>query len=158
MMKPNPSQLIKIDQIHTLDAPQPAYGDVVIVDENAAVRMLLAESLTELGFSSVMFDNADAATSHLVDVQGNCRLIIADQGISNLSEALDFIKMAGDEWPLIPSILTSGHLIEDHLIPSSSIYLRKPYTLDQLESTVLAAVSGAGNLPQIGDISNGSSR
>ncbi|KPN94112.1 response regulator [Pseudomonas nunensis] len=153
MMKPNSSQLNKIDPIHTFDAPQPAYGDVIIIDENAAVRLLLAEILTEFGFSSVIFDHAEAAMSHLVDVQGKCPLIIADQGISNVSEALDFVKMAGDEWPLIPSILTSGHVIEDHLIPSSSSFLRKPYTLNQLESTVTAALSRASHMPQTRDAS-----
>jgi DNA-binding NtrC family response regulator len=126
MINPKSSQLVKFDQMHASAETPPADGDVIIIDENAAVRMLLAETLSEIGFTSIIFDNADAAMNHLLDVQGNCPLIIADQGISRPSEAIDFIKMTEGKWPLIPAILTSGHVLEDHLIPSSSTYLRKP--------------------------------
>ncbi|MFJ3367953.1 hypothetical protein [Pseudomonas sp. NPDC086251] len=127
---------------------QAVHGEVVVIDENAAIRMLLAETLSEIGLTSIVFDNVDAAMNYLLSVQGNCALIIADQGISSSSQAIDFIQKAAEEWPSIPAILTSGHVIEDHLIPPSSTYLRKPYTLDQFESIILTILQTHIALPQ----------
>jgi len=40
--------------------------------------------------------------------------------------------MAKGKWPGVASILTSGYVIEDVMIPPSTIYLHKPWTLDDL--------------------------
>jgi DNA-binding NtrC family response regulator len=109
---------------------------VVVIEDDPVVRMLLAESLAEIGFSSATFDNAISGLTHLSRVRGDCSLIIADQGLPGGIQGTEFIRMVRERWPTIPSILSSGYFIEEHLIPSSVTYLHKPYTLDQLEKTI----------------------
>jgi DNA-binding NtrC family response regulator len=98
--------------------------------------MLLAETLAEIGFSSAAFDNASAAMTHLQKMNGCCALIIADQGLPGGIRGSEFIQMAKEIWPTIPAILTSGYLMDEQVIPPSTTYIRKPYTLDQLEQAI----------------------
>ena len=114
----------------------PITGRVIIIEDEPVVRMLLDETLSEIGFSSATFDNAASALTHLISIKGDCTLIIADQGLPGGVQGAEFIRFANKQWPSIPSILTSGHLIDEHVIPASTIYLHKPYTLDQLETTI----------------------
>jgi hypothetical protein len=36
----------------------------------------------------------------------------------------------------LPAILTTGYLIDEQVIQQSTAYIRRPYTLDQLEQTI----------------------
>lgn len=38
--------------------------------------------------------------------------------------------MVASRWPSISAILTSGYLIDPEAVPTSSIYLHKPWSLD----------------------------
>lgn len=58
------------------------------------VRMLLEETLAEIGFSSTAFDNATEALTHLSNVKGDCALIIVDQGLPGGIQGAEFIRMA----------------------------------------------------------------
>lgn len=114
----------------------PITGHVIVIEDEPVLRMLLEETLAEIGFSSATFDNAASALTHLISIKGECALIIADQGLPGGIQGSEFIRLAKEQWPSIPSILTSGYLIDEQVIPASTIYLHKPYTLDQLETTI----------------------
>lgn len=118
----------------------PTAGHVIAIEDNPVVRTLLEESLAELGFSSATFDNAAAALTHLGRIKGECILIIADQGLPGGIQGSEFIRLAKEQWPLIPSILTSGYVVDEQVIHPSTIFLRKPFTLDQLEMTIGSAL------------------
>jgi DNA-binding NtrC family response regulator len=117
------------------DEQLPITGHVIVIEDDPVVRMLMEETLAELGYTSTSFDNAAAAMTHLEAVDGDCALIIADQGLPRGVQGTELISLANERW-LIPSILTSGYEIELHLISPSTTYLQKPYTLDQLENTI----------------------
>ncbi|SED15070.1 Response regulator receiver domain-containing protein [Pseudomonas frederiksbergensis] len=123
-----------------LDEQLPATGHVIVIEDDSVVRMLFEETLAELGFSSATFDNAASALTHLLRIKGECILIIADQGLPGGIQGSEFIRLAKEQWPLIPSILTSGYVVEEQLIPPSTIFLHKPYTLNQLEMTIVAVL------------------
>lgn len=108
----------------------------IIIEDEPVVRMLLQETLTEMGFTSAGFDNAVQALTHLIHIQGDRTLLIADQGLPGGVQDTELIRMANNRWPSIPSILTSGYLIDKQVVPPSATYLHKPYTLDQLEKTI----------------------
>ncbi|MFJ2683995.1 response regulator [Pseudomonas sp. NPDC087342] len=120
---------------------RPVHGRVIVIEDEPVVRMLLEELLAELGYASAGFDNAVQALSYLVHIEGDCALIIADQGLPGGMRGTDFIRMANERWPSIPSILVSGYSVEEELIPLSTTFLKKPYTLAQLESTIATATS-----------------
>jgi DNA-binding response OmpR family regulator len=126
---------------------KPVAGSVIVVESDPLVRMLLEEMLDEIGFSSEVFDNAGSALTHLKRIKGDCTLIIADQGLPGGIPGSEFIRLANEQWPSAPSILTSGYLIEDQVIPPSTFYLRKPYTLSKLETTIATVLRQRTPLP-----------
>jgi DNA-binding NtrC family response regulator len=124
------------------DELMPITGHVIIIEDEPVVRMLLGETLAEIGFTSAAFDNAGVALTHLIHLQGDCRLIIADQGLPGGIQGTEFIRMAQDRWPSIPAILTSGYLVDEQVIPPATTHLPKPYTLEQLEETIATVLRG----------------
>jgi len=127
----------------------PITGHVIVIEDEPVVRMLLEETLAEIGFSSATFDNAASALTHLISIKGECTLIIADQGLPGGIQGAEFIRLANEQWPSTPSILTSGYLIDEQLIPASTIYLPKPYTLEQLEKTIAIVLLRQRALKQV---------
>jgi DNA-binding NtrC family response regulator len=120
---------------------QPVLGRVIVIEDEPIVRMILEELLAELGYASAAFDNAIQAMSYLVHIEGECTFIIADQGLPGGIRGTEFIRIANERWPSIPSILVSGYSVDEQLIPLSATFLHKPYTVAQLESTI-ATVTG----------------
>ena len=47
----------------------PTTGHAIVIDDEPVVRMLLEETLAEIGFSSATFDNAASALSHLISIK-----------------------------------------------------------------------------------------
>jgi len=84
----------------------------------------------------VAFDNAASALTHLTNAKGDCSLLIADQGLPGGMQGSEFIRLVKERWPSIPSILTSGYAVDEQMIPPTTIFLAKPYTLDCLETTI----------------------
>lgn len=119
----------------------PNTGLVIVIEDEPVLRMLLEETLAEIGFSSATFDNAASALTHLISIKGDCTLIIADQGLSGGIQGSEFIRLANEQWPSIPSILTSGYLIDEQVMPPSTFYLHKPYTLGKLETAIATVLS-----------------
>lgn len=118
----------------------PIAGHVIVIEDDPVVRMLLEETLAEIGLTSASFDNAASALTHLTNINGECALIIADQGLPGGIQGSELIRLAMEKWPSIPSILTSGYLVNEQLIPPSTTYLAKPYTLNDLETTIATSL------------------
>lgn len=119
----------------------PALGLVIVIEEEPIVRELLGEILADLGFTSEAFDNAIQALKYLEDIVADCALIIADQGLLGGRPGYNFINMVNECWPSIPSILVFGSTKEAKSILLAATYLRKPYTVAHLESTILTITS-----------------
>ena len=86
-------------------------------------------------------DTADDALIYLLEAHDQCRLVIADHGVPGQIQGIELIEMVKGRWPCIAAILTSGYLIDPTTVPPSTIYLHKPWSLDDL---VIAVAS----LPQ----------
>jgi len=72
-----------------------------------------------------------------------------DQGLPGGMQGAEFIHMAKERWPSVPSILTSGYLIDEQVIPPSATYLHKPYTLEQFEKTIADVLGHQRSMKQI---------
>ncbi|MNI89746.1 hypothetical protein D3C73_1471880 [compost metagenome] len=65
-----------------------------------------------------------------------CALVIADHGLPGQLQGTEFIEMIKVKWPAAATILTSGHSLDPSVVPSSTTYLGKPWTLDDLVMAV----------------------
>ncbi|MFJ2684405.1 hypothetical protein ACIOYV_11775 [Pseudomonas sp. NPDC087342] len=99
----------------------------------------MTDILSEIGIESCAFGSADDALTYLLEAHGHCPLVIVDQGLPGQIKGAEFIAMVKGKWPSVASILTSGYAIEEAMVPPSTIYLHKPWALDDLVLAVAHA-------------------
>jgi len=114
----------------------PILGEIIVIEDDPTLQSLMTEIMTEIGAHTVAFDTADDALTYLLESHDECVLVIADHGVPGQVQGTEFIEMVKGRWPHIPAILTSGYLIESTLIPPQTIYLHKPWSLDNLVNAV----------------------
>lgn len=118
----------------------PVSGEVIVVEDDPTLRVLMSDILAELGAKSLAFEKADDALMYLLEAHGQCPLVIVDQGLPGQIQGAEFIEMVKGKWPSIGSILTSGYELDPAKTPQSTIYLHKPWSLDQLVVAVAAVL------------------
>lgn len=116
----------------------PIEGTVIVIEDDATLRPLMADILSEVGAEVMAFETADDALTHMLGSHGNYPLVIADESLPGQIQGIEFIEMAKRRWSAIAAILTSGYLIDPTTLPPGTIYLHKPWSLDDLVITVAA--------------------
>jgi DNA-binding response OmpR family regulator len=116
----------------------PIQGEIIVIEDDPTLRSLMVDIVEEIGAKALAFETADDALTHLLEAHDQCRLVIADHGVPGQIQGIEFIEMVRGRWPYIATILTSGSLIDPASVPPSTIYLHKPWSLDDL---VIAVVS-----------------
>lgn len=110
----------------------PIQGEIVIIEDDPTLRSLMVDIVAEIGAEAVAFNTADDALTYLLEAHDQCRLVIADHGVPGQIQGTEFIEMVRGRWPYIAAILTSGYLIDPATVPPATIYLHKPWSLDDL--------------------------
>lgn len=110
----------------------PIQGEIIVIEDDPTLRSLMMTIMAEIGAGAVAFETADDALTYLLQAHGQCSLVIADHGVPGQIQGIEFIEMVRGKWPAIAAILTSGYLIAPSDVPSSTIYLHKPWSLDDL--------------------------
>jgi DNA-binding response OmpR family regulator len=114
----------------------PHTGWAIVVEDDPTLRTLMMEILSEIGVQSLDFETAGAAFIFLLQTDGNCPLVIVDQGLPGQLQGREFIEMVRAKWPATSAILTSGLELDPASVPSSTIYLRKPWSMDALVNAI----------------------
>ena len=114
----------------------PIEGTVIVVEDDPTLRTLMTDILFEIGAESLAFDTADEALTHLLQNPLHCPLVIVDEALPGQVQGLEFIEMIQSLRPWIGTILTSGYLIDPSDLPIHTIYLHKPWSLDDLVISV----------------------
>ena len=110
----------------------PIQGEIIVIEDDPTLRSLMVDIVTEIGAKAVAFDTADGALTYLLEAHDQCRLVIADHGVPGQVQGTEFIEMVRGRWPFIAAILTSGYLIDPSTVPTSTVYLHKPWSLADL--------------------------
>ncbi|MXI49850.1 response regulator [Pseudomonas moraviensis] len=114
----------------------PIRGEVIVIEDDPTLQLLMTDIMDEIGAKTVPFATADDALTYLLEAHCECALVIADHGVPGQVQGIEFIEMVKGRWPHIAAILTSGYLIESTAVPARTIYLHKPWSLDELVTAV----------------------
>lgn len=114
------------------DGMLPIRGEVLVIEDDPTLQSLMTDIMAEIGAKTVSFSTADDALTYLLEAHGDCALVIADHGVPGQIQGIEFIEMVKGKWPHICAILTSGYLIEPTAVPAGTIYLHKPWSLDEM--------------------------
>lgn len=107
-------------------------ASVLVVEDEALVRMAIVHRLEEEGFFVLEASNADEALEILV-TNLDVRLVFTDVDMPGTMDGIKLASAVRDRWPPIKIVVTSGykHVRLDD-IPAEAEFVPKPYNADRL--------------------------
>ena len=109
---------------------------VLVVEDEVLIRMNAADMVGSAGFDVVEAGNADEAIA-ILEARSDIHIVFADIQMAGSMDGLKLAQFVRHRWPPIKIIATSGHhLFQDGDLPDGGIFLPKPYTIDQISSTL----------------------
>jgi CheY-like chemotaxis protein len=117
-------------------ADTPSRQVVLIVEDEALVRMTAVDMIEEAGFEVVEATNADEAIL-LFEARLDITVVFTDIEMPGSMNGLRLAEAVRGRWPPIKIIATSGHcVVRDGDLPSGGLFLAKPYSLSQISSAL----------------------
>ena len=113
-------------------ADTPSRQVVLIVEDEALVRMTAVDMIEEAGFEILEATNADEAIL-LLEARLDITVVFTDIEMPGSMNGLRLAEAVRGRWPPIKIIATSGHyVVRDGDLPSGGLFLAKPYSLNQI--------------------------
>ncbi|PSJ43323.1 response regulator [Allosphingosinicella deserti] len=101
---------------------------VLVVEDEALIRMMLADQLTADHFCVVEAENADVAMAMLRD-RPEVSAVITDVRMPGTMDGLELARQISTCWPHLKVFITSGHItVGDPNLPPDAVFVPKPYT------------------------------
>ena len=109
---------------------------ILVVENEALIRMSAIHALEDAGFETVEAGNADDAMK-ILELRSDIRAIFTDIDMPGTLDGIRLARLVRGRWPPIHLILTSGltcPIGED--FPANGRFIRKPYSPEH----VIAAI------------------
>ena len=114
---------------------------VLVVDDEAVLRLLAADVLEDSGFRVVEAEDAIEALKVLADYPG-VRVLFTDINMPGALDGLDLAREVHARWPDIKLVVTSGRpRPTDKEIPDDGRFVAKPYSPDSLVREIRKALA-----------------
>jgi CheY-like chemotaxis protein len=109
---------------------------VLIVEDEALLRMNAAEIIRDAGFEVIETTNADEAIS-VLEARSDVYIVFTDIQMPGSMDGVKLAHAIRNRWPPIALVITSGHVRpKPEELPHAAHFLAKPYHPDEL-ATVL---------------------
>ncbi|MEH2472743.1 CheY-like chemotaxis protein [Nitrobacteraceae bacterium AZCC 2161] len=109
---------------------------VLVVEDDALLRMHAAEMIEEAGFRVIEAQNADEAI-RLLESRMDIRIVFTDVDMPGSMNGLKLAHAVANRWPPIRIVATSGHFnIRDGDLPTGGRFIAKPYRSNQVISAL----------------------
>lgn len=105
---------------------------VLVVDDEAMIRMLIADSLCDAGLNVLEAASADEALT-LLDHGEPVTTVITDVKMPGRLDGLDLAQAVASRWSHIELVVMSGHVSSnDPRLPPKATFLGKPFRQETL--------------------------
>ena len=109
---------------------------VLIVEDEALVRMTAVDMIEEAGFEILEASNGDEAIL-LLEARRDITVLFTDIEMPGSMDGLRLAQAVRGRWPPIKIIATSGRcVVRDCDLPSGGLFLPKPYSSTQISSAL----------------------
>ncbi len=127
--------------MHEISATEPV--TILVVEDEALIRMIGADMLAEAGFHVLEAGSADEAIK-ILERASDVQLMFSDVDMPGSMNGLALAELVHTRWPSIRLLLTSGkHQIAETELPDDGRFVSKPYTssviLDRIRALLPAA-------------------
>lgn len=100
---------------------------VLIVEDEALIRISAVELVEEAGYEALEASNADEAI-RILEARADIRLIFTDVDMPGSMDGLKLAHFVRDRWPPIRMVVASGlQIVAESQLPAGSRFFRKPY-------------------------------
>jgi CheY-like chemotaxis protein len=109
---------------------------ILVVEDDALLRLYATNLLEDHGFRVVEAENADAALK-LLETRDDVRLLFTDIQMPGSCDGMDLARQVYARWPSILLVITSGQVKPaQEEIPDHGHFIGKPYQANDLLSEV----------------------
>lgn len=122
----------------TLDQPRPVdYPIVLVVEDDASLRMLATDIVEETGLPVLTAANGEEAV-RLLDKHPGIGILFTDINMPGQVDGVALARIARDRRPSIQLLFVSGYMTQDPAaLPEGGRFFGKPYDVDQISSTLM---------------------
>lgn len=114
---------------------------VLVVEDDALLRMYAVEMIEEAGFQVMEAQDADEAIK-LLESRSDIRIIFTDIDMPGSMNGLKLAHAVAHRWPPIRIIATSGHFrMREGDLPDGGRFIPKPYRQHQVIGALTELVS-----------------
>ena len=107
---------------------------ILVVEDDAIVRMLIVDVLEELEFNVLQADGSEQALEMLRDSNRHIDLMMTDVGLPNM-DGRELAAQARMLRPGLPILFASGYT-ESIEVPEGMHSIAKPFSIDQLRDKI----------------------
>jgi two-component system, response regulator PdtaR len=109
---------------------------ILVVEDEALIRMGAVQLLEDAGFVAVEAANADDAIS-ILELRNDIRAVFTDVNMPGTLDGIRLARLVRGRWPPIHLILTSGIMAPDEgSFPANRRFIRKPYDPKHVIATI----------------------
>ena len=106
---------------------------VVVVEDEADIRLIVAEALADAGFDVFEAEHADEAVAILQERSRHIHALFTDVNMPGSMDGIELAHHSRRNWPWIVLLISSGRPSPqaEHMPPASR-FLQKPYHPDHV--------------------------
>ena len=102
---------------------------VVVVEDDATIRLVLSDALTDAGFNVIeAVDAADALMLMDCGATG-IHALVTDNRMPGSMNGVKLARLAREKWPWIKLVVAAQLIEPQHNLPSGCRYFQKPYQM-----------------------------
>jgi CheY-like chemotaxis protein len=114
---------------------------ILIVEDEALLRMHAADIVEETGFIPIEAANADEAVA-ILESRTDIALLFTDVNMPGSMDGLKLAHAVRDRWPPIKIVIVSGHLqVSENELPADSRFFGKPFETDRMIAELQAMIA-----------------
>jgi CheY-like chemotaxis protein len=115
------------------EKPDAAPPVVLVVEDEAMLRLAAADMLEEKGYSVIEAASAVDALK-VLETRADVGVVFTDNEMPGKLKGMDLARLVHDHWPNVLLVITSGGPKPDG--PDDGHFIPKPYTPDQVTAEI----------------------
>jgi two-component system, response regulator PdtaR len=114
---------------------QNAFRTVLVVDDEALIRMIAVETLEDAGYQVLEAANSEDAIEVLRGHAERVNVLMTDVHMPGEKNGVALVQYVEREYPKIRSIVVSGKAFRED-VPASTVFVPKPYSYKALVDAI----------------------
>ena len=121
--------------------PEEKKAMVLVVEDEALLRMAAVDFVEDAGFKAIEASNADEAIL-VLEARTDIHVVFTDVDMPGSMDGLRLAEAVRGRWPPIQIIVTSGHrIVTVDVLPPGSVFFAKPYREEEIVATLQRMVA-----------------